>query len=485
MQQQQSIKKNYIYNTLYKVLTIITPLITAPYAARIFGADGTGIQSYVGSILAYFVLFAGLGTASYGQREIAMHRDDKKKTSKTFIEIELMVILTTTISLIAWIIMICFTTKYTMYYVVLTMNIIGVIFDISWFFGAFERFRLIVIRNSIIKIVGVIILFVFVREKNDLLLYLGLTAASGLIGNISLWFSLPKFICKIPLKGLSIKRHLKETMIYFVPTIATTIYTVLDKTMIGLITGQEVENGYYEQTNKITNMAITVVTSLNIVMAARMSYLYAEKKFDEIKDRLKRSMDFTMLLSLPAVVGIMGIASNMVPWFFGQGYDKVVTLLYVYSPLIVIIAISNCLGGQYLTPCGMRARSSKGIIVGAMVNLVCNAFLIPMFKSVGAAVASIIAELVITIIYMHMSKGFMSYKILFEKSWKRIIACIPMFFAIVLIGKMPTRPILITLIQIIAGAFVYFVLLWLMKDNAAKEFVEKYLSKIFRKIKRS
>ena len=483
--QTQSIKKNFIYNTLYKVLTIITPLITAPYAARIFGADGTGIQSYVGSILAYFVLFAGLGTATYGQREVAMYRDDKLKSSKVFWEIELLSILTTSLSLIAWIVMICFTEKYTPYYLVLTMNIIGVGFDISWFFGAHERFGLIVIRNTIIKIIGVIILFVFVREKNDLLLYLGLTAASGLIGNISLWFSLPKFICKIPLKGLSIKRHLKETMIYFVPTIATTIYTVLDKTMIGLITGQEVENGYYEQTNKITNMAITVVTSLNIVMAARMSYLYAEKKFDEIRDRLKRSIDFTMLLSLPTVVGIMGIASNMVPWFFGQGYDKVITLLYVYSPLIVIIAISNCLGGQYLTPCGMRARSSKGIIIGSLVNLACNAILIPAFKSIGAAIASIIAELVITIIYMYMSKGFMSYRILFEKSWKRIIACVPMFFVILLIGKMPIEPILITVIQIIAGATVYFVMLFILKDNAAKEFIDNYLNRVLRKIKRS
>ena len=148
-------------------------------------------------------------------------------------------------------------------------------------------------------------------------------------------------------KSLRLKRHFKETLVYFIPTVATTIYTVLDKTMIGMITGQEVENGYYEQTNKITSMALTIATSLNIVMAARMSYLYAEKRFDEIKDRLKRSMDFTMLLSIPAVVGIMGVAKNMVPWFFGDGYDKVVLLLYVYSPLIIIIAISNCLGGQY------------------------------------------------------------------------------------------------------------------------------------------
>lgn len=481
----QSIKKNYIYNTFYKILTIITPLITAPYASRIFGADGIGIQSYVGSILAYFVLFAGLGTVTYGEREVAMHRDDKQKSSQVFWEIETLSIITTSVSLIAWIVMICFTSKYTPYYAVLTMNVIGVAFDISWFFAAHERFRLIVIRNTIIKIVGIAILFIFVREKSDLLLYLGLTAASGLIGNISLWFSLPKFVCKVPIKGLKLKRHFKETLVYFIPTVATTIYTILDKTMIGLITGQEAENGYYEQTNKITNMAITVVTSLNIVMAARMSYLYAEKRFEEIKDRLKRSIDFTMLLSIPAVVGTICVAKNMVPWFFGSGYGKVVLLLYVYSPLIIIIAISNCLGGQYLTPCGMRARSSKGIIIGAIVNLVCNAFLIPIFKSVGAAIASIIAELVITIIYLYMSKGFMSYRILFKVSWKRIVACIPMAIIILFVGYISVKPIIITALQIVFGGTSYFITLWIMKDNAAKEFVDNYLNRIIRKIKRS
>ncbi len=153
--EQQSIKKNYIYNVFYRILTYVTPLITAPYTARIFKADGMGIQSYTGSISAYFVLFATLGTVSYGMREIAMCRDDKKKCSKTFWEIELLSVITTSICLVAWIFLIIGSTKYTPYYMVLTMNIIGVAFDISWFFSGHERYRLIVIRNTIFKLIGI------------------------------------------------------------------------------------------------------------------------------------------------------------------------------------------------------------------------------------------------------------------------------------------------------------------------------------------
>lgn len=100
---QTSIKKNYIYNTIYQVLSLITPLITAPYISRVLGSNGVGIYSYTNSIVTYFTLFAALGTASYGQREIAMHRDDPETSSKLFWEIEILSLTTTAVSLIVWI----------------------------------------------------------------------------------------------------------------------------------------------------------------------------------------------------------------------------------------------------------------------------------------------------------------------------------------------------------------------------------------------
>lgn len=482
---QQSIKKNFLYNSFYRVLTYVTPLITAPYTARIFGADGTGIQSYTGSISAYFVLFATLGTVSYGMREIAMCRDDKKKCSKIFWEIELLSVITTSICLVAWIFLIIGSTKYTPYYMVLTMNIIGVAFDISWFFSGHERYRLIVIRNTIFKLIGIAILFLVVRKKDDLLLYWALTAASGLLGNISLWFALPKFLVKVPFKNMHFKKHLKATLVYFVPTIATTVYTVLDKTMIGLITKDTKENGYYAQTDKLVTMALSFVMSFNIVMNTRMSYLFANKKFDEIKHRLKRSIDFSMLLAIPMTFGFIGIARQFVPWFFGDGYEKVILLLYIYCPLIIIIAISNCLSEQYLIPSGNINKSSKGIIVGAITNLICNAFLIPLLQSAGAAIASIIAETVITCIFVYMCKDLVKWKDIWQRTWKRVIAALPMVAVLLAIGHLKMIATIQVITQIIVGTVIYFGMLFILKDTAAKEFIDNYWNRVLKKIKRS
>lgn len=469
----ESIKRNYIYNTLYQILTLITPLITAPYVSRVLGSDGVGIYSFTNSIVTYFTLFAALGTASYGQREIAMHRDSPEQSSRLFLEIELLSVATTSAATVAWLIWILISTQYTAYYGVLTMSVIAVAFDISWYFAGFEKFKYIVIRNTIVKLAGIALLFLFVKTRNDTLLYVGIMAATGLIGNISMWTYLPGMLSKVDIHTLHpFKKHLKQTFAYFIPTIATSVYTVLDKTMIGAITKSESQNGYYEQATKIIRMVESLLFSLNTVMTSRQSYLFIEGRIDEIKDKINKSFEYLFALAIAFMFGILAVAQNFVPWFFGKGYGPVVTILYVMSPLPLVICISNILGSQYLTPSGQRVRSSKGIITGAVTNFILNSLLIPRFQASGATVASVAAELVISIIYVHMSKGYVSWRQLGRIAWKKLLAGFVMFCAVWFIGRGHEGSIIITIIQILAGACVYGLLLLLLKDTFADDAIK-------------
>lgn len=464
---QTSIKKNYIYNTIYQVLSLITPLITAPYISRVLGSNGVGIYSYTNSIVTYFTLFAALGTASYGQREIAMHRDDPKASSRLFWEIEILSLTTTAVSLIVWIVWIFISTQYTTIYGVLTLSVLAVAFDISWYFGGFEKFKYIVIRNTLVKITGIVLLFLFVKKGTDILLYVGIMSATGLLGNISMWTYLPKLLTKVDFKTLHpFKIHLKQTFAYFIPTVATSVYTVLDKTMIGAITNSEELNGYYEQATKIIRMIESLLFSLNTVMVSRQSYLFAEGQTEEIKDKINKSFEFLFVLAVPIMFGIWGAARNFVPWFFGNGYEPVVTLLYLMSPLPVIICISNIMGSQYLTPSGQRARSSKGIIVGAVTNFVLNLILIHKYGANGATVASVVAECVISVIYVHMSKGFVSWQKIFDALWKKLLAGFMMFVVVLFIGGKHQGSIIISVWQVIFGILSYGIMLIVLKDNA-------------------
>lgn len=463
---QTSIKKNYIYNTLYQVLSLITPLITAPYISRVLGSNGVGIYSYTNSIATYFILFASLGTASYGQREIAMHRDDAEISSKLFWEIEILSFATTLISLTVWMFWIFISTQYTEFYGVLTLSVLAVAFDISWYFGGFEKFKYIVIRNTLVKLLGIILLFFFVKHDTDVILYIGIMSATGLIGNLSMWTYLPKLLTKINFRTLHPFRiHLRQTFAYFIPTIATSVYTVLDKTMIGAITNSEELNGYYEQATKIIRMVESLLFSFNTVMVSRQSYLFASGKMNEIKDKINKSFEFLFTLAIPCMFGIWGTAKNFVPWFFGRGYESVVMLLYLMSPLPLVICVSNILGSQYLTPSGQRARSSKGIIAGAMTNFVLNLALIYKWGANGATIASLAAECVITTIYVHMSKGFVSWSQIWSIAQKKLLAGLVMFIALFFVGRSYYGSIGISIAQVILGAIVYTIMLIMFRDK--------------------
>lgn len=476
---QPSIKKNYIYNTLYEILAIISPLITAPYVSRIFGADGVGIYSYTSATCSYFTMFAALGVKSYGQREIAQHRDDPEQCSRLFWELELMVISTTSICLLGWLGLILLSKEYSVYYIVMTMTVLATAFDISWFWGGLEQYRLIVIRNSVVKIAGIVLLFVFVHEKDDLLLYIGLIVSTGLIGNISMWSYLPKKLVKVDRSTLHIKHHYKETFVYFIPTVATSIYTVLDKVMIGWITNDNYENGYYEQATKILHICKMVVFSINTVMSSRMSFLFSKQQHDEIRKKMEITLNFILMLAIPITFGLIGVSDRFIPFFYGEGYDGTIIIIYIMAPLLLIIGISNCLGSLYFTPSGQRARSNKAIVTGAIINLICNVILIPNFHSRGAAVASVIAELTITGMYLYMSRNYFDNWCILRFGWKRIIAAGFMLVPVILFGKYIPSSLIAILLQVVTGAAVYAICLYVMRDSFLIEYTKKYWDRLF------
>ena len=361
------------------------------------------------------------------------------------------------------------------------MTIIATAFDISWFWGGYEQYRFIVIRNSLIKIAGIVLLFVFVHKKSDLLLYVALIAGTGLLGNISMWSYLPKYLEKVDWKTLQFKHHYKETLVYFIPTVATSIYTVLDKAMIGWITHDDYENGYYEQATKIINICKTLVLSIVTVMSSRMSFLFSKEAHTEIKQRMENTVNFVLLISIPIVFGLIGVANRFVPLFFGEGYEKTILILYVMAPLLTIIGLSNCLGSLYFTPSGQRARSNKAIVTGAIVNLLLNFVMIYVLKSIGAAIASVIAESTITIMYLYMSRDYFNLRCIPNFAWKRLIAAAVMLAVVILIGSTVESALGCIIIQIVAGAIIYGTFLLLLHDAFLFNQINKLIRRFFHK----
>ena len=241
-----------------------------------------------------------------------------------------------------------------------------------------------------------------------------------------------------------------------------------------MITNVHYQNGCYEQAVKIISIVKTIVfAAINSVMGARISYLFAKQKYAEIHQRVELSMNIILFLGYGCVFGMVGIAKTFVPFFLGEGYEQVISLLYIMSPLILIIGISNCLGSQYFTPSGQRRRSAKVILFGAVLNLCVNLLLIPRFGANGAAAASVLAETMISIIYVRMCDGYITVSFLAKASWKRVTAAFLMCGVISFLGKSITGwGLWILMVQIIVGIMLYSTVLLFMKDDAILYFLK-------------
>lgn len=456
----KSVSKNYIYNVSYQLLLLITPFITTPYLSRVLEPSGIGTYSYTYSIVSYFILLASLGVADYAQREIAYQQDNPHLQSRTFYEVNIIRTLLVGLSLCLYYLIISNFPGSHLIYWYQALNIVAVLFDISWFFQGLEEFGKIVLRNFIIKFASIILIFVLIHQPNDLNKYVCLIGMMNVLSGLSIWFYLPKYLVTVPRREIKPFRNFSIIIQMFLPQIAIQIYTVLDKTMIGVITGSPLENGYYEQAEKVVKLSLTIVTSLGTVMLPRIAYAYAHKDSETIKTNMMRSYRFVWFLTMPMFFGFIAISNNFVPWFFGPGYDKVVPLMQILSGLVIAIGLSNVTGIQYMLPTNQQNKLTLTVICGAIVNFALNLFLIPMLQSIGAAIASLIAEITVTAVQFYIVRNIFSIIQILRLSLKYLVSGLFMFIITYLLNDSLSPSFLHTILIVASGICLYFVLLF-------------------------
>ena len=235
--------------------------------------------------------------------------------------------------------------------------------------------------------------------------------------------------------------------------------------MIGMITKDAYENGYYEQALKISKLVLTVVTSLGTVMIPRIGYHYSKGDTEMVKTYMYRAYRFVWLCGIPLTLGLIAVSSNFVPWFFGSGYEKVVSLLGVLSMLILAIGINNVTGMQYLIPTERQTLFTITVIIGACVNFILNLILIRSFNSIGAAIASVTAETVIAIVQLIIVRKELSPLYILRQGVNYYFAGGIMMIVLYFEGKLLTSSILHTALLVFTGSIVYFLILLLVHDE--------------------
>ena len=385
-----SIKKNFVYNSAYQVLTLFIPLITTPYISRVLGAEKIGMYSYAFTIAKYYVMFIMLGLNNYGNRTIASVRDDRRALSKNFWSIYFM-------QLVIGVFVTCIYFLYSILLsedvkisLVFAMYVLSACVDINWFFFGLEKFRATVTRNMVIKLLTTALVFVLVKNQSDIYMYCLIIAGGTMLSHLALWPYVKLLTDFYRPSWEDIKPHIRPNLTLFLTVIGVSLFKMMDKLMLGGMSGKE-QVGFYESAEKIITVPTMFVTSLGTVMLPRMTNLIANKA-KNAGEVMNKSMMFAMFLASSMGFGIMGVAKTFVPLFYGPGYEVCVSLFVILLPSGLFMAFANVIRTQYLLPNKMDREYITSSFVGAVINILANALLIPHYGAVGAAVATLIAE---------------------------------------------------------------------------------------------
>jgi len=450
-----SVTKNYIYNTILQITNILVPFITVPYISRVLGPNGVGIVSFTGSIVQYFILFGTLGLTLYGNRAIAYVRDNPVERSKVFWELFFFKLITIGLAISAYIIFIfAFNPEYTNIYLIQGLSLLGAAVDITWLFMGLEDFKKTVLRSLFVKLIGVIVIFSFVRESSDVGMYALASAGSNFVGQLVIWGYVPKYVNYVKVSLKNIFSHFRGTVKLFIPMVAVQVYVVLDKTMIGLITN-ETEVGIYEMSQRLVKMALSLVTSMGIVMIPKMSSIVAKKDETMFNEYAKKSFDFASYSSIFIAFMLVGITPEFVPLFFGNEFIKTITVIRAIVPIVIFIAWSNVLGMQIMVPTKHEKWLTMSVTAGALVNFPLNLLLIPSMSSIGAAISSAIAEFSVTFVQLLLIRKILSVSQLFYGVWKHFVSGLFAFAVTRAIAYLDISVISIIMLQIIVGTITY------------------------------
>ena len=452
---QTSVRKNYLYNVIYRISSMVLPLIVTPYIARVLGVADNGLYAFSSTVACYFILFGKLGLDNYGNRSIAVCREDIGKRSETFFGIYAMQVMTAVAALALYAVSVnLFFAAERQIYWIQFLYVLSVLFDVSWFFYGMEMFRLTTIRSLVSRGLLIASVFVFVKGKNDLPVFTLLMALSFLLEQLFLFPFVFRYVKRVRISWADIWSHVAPNLKLFVPLLALSVYNWMDKIMLGFMVNND-SVAYYNYAESMINFPKGIVIALGTVMLPKLSSMAAKNQIAQSREALIKSMKFIGFISCALCFGIAAIAPTFVPLFLGPRYIPTILLTLELAIVMLPMSITEVSQSLYLIPFKREGIYIRSVIYGAAVNLVFNLALIPRFGASGAVIATLAAELVVCGYQLYRIRAIYSIRQLTNDFGVFLLCGAVMFLAVFSMNGLHIRPFFLVLLQIAAGGVVY------------------------------
>ena len=469
-----SVKKNFVMNTILTVSSFIFPLITFPYISRVLSADGTGTVSFAKSVIAYFLMLSALGIPTYGIRACAQVRDDKEKLSRTAQElliINVLMCLVTYVFLTIALIFIPRLRQERLLFVILSTTLILNAIGMEWLFKALEQYTYITIRSIIFNIIGVIFMFLLVHQKSDYIVYGAISVGASSLGYILNLIYAGKYISLRPVGHYDLKKHLKPVLVFFSMACAITVYTNLDLVMLGFMKN-DTDVGYYHAAIRIKEILLAIITSLGVVLLPRLSYYIQNQMFEEFRRTTKKAINFVFLFATPLMLYFLIFAKYGILLLSGTDFMGAILPMQILMPTLLLIGLTNLLGMQILVPLGREKKVLYSVIAGAVVDLILNAFLIPIYGPAGAAIGTLVAEISVLVVQLiALRKDNLSEAFCAVQYWKLILAVIIGSAVSFWVPFLRVGDFFTLLISAVLFFAAYFAVLYALKEPMIRDIV--------------
>ena len=479
-----SVKYNFIMNAILTVAGIIFPLITFPYISRVLLVEGSGKVAFATSVVTYFTMFASLGIPTYGVRACAIVRDNKEKLSKTVQEPLIISGGTTLLTYIVFGISLFvipeFAQERTLLLIVglgIGLNTIGV----QWLYNALEQYSYITTCSILFKVIGMILMFLLVKESSDYQIYGGVYVIASFGSYVLNFICLRKFVTFQKTGTYQFKQHLKHIMVFFAMSAGASIYLNLDVVMLRFLQSNEAV-GYYNAGIKVKTVLVTCVTSLGTVLLPRLSYYIetADKKAFQLM--VGKAFRFVFVAASAVTVYFSIFARESILLLSGEAFLPAVGPMMILMPTVLLIGLSNVTGIQILTPNGREREVMYSIWGGAILDFVLNLIVIPKFSANGAALSTLLAEGMVLLLQCWFLRDVLWSYIRQVQCWKIVIA--------LAVASVMTIPVKIWIdsgvfVTLLVSAIVFFggyaVVLLLLKEPFVSEILNSGIHAIVRK----
>lgn len=468
MLQVRSVKYNFIMNVILTASTIIFPLVTFPYISRILLPAGVGKVNFATSVVSYFSMFAMLGVPTYGIRACAQVRDDREELSRTVQEILILNILVSCFVYLLYFLAVWNVPRLradSSLFLVVSGTIFFNVIGVEWLYRGLEQYSYIAMRSIAFKILGLILMFLFVNDQQDYVIYGAISIVASVGSNLLNFLNLKKYVDIYPVGNYHISRHLRAVFVFFLMAVATTIYTNLDTVMLGFMK-EDVEVGFYTAAVKVKNLLVSLVTALSAVLLPRVSYYIEHKMQDEFMKMSQKALNFVLFISIPVTVYFMFFAKESILLLSGEEFAGAVTPMQIILPTVVFIGLTNVMGIQMLVPLGCEKQVFYSVLTGAIVDLFVNVLCIPKYASSGAAFGTVLAEISVLIVQIMILRSKIKIFDMLKKIQihKLVFSAVVGIFSCIWIKWTGLHCIVILGISCIIFFSVYAVCLLILKD---------------------